>query len=122
MADALGAAHDKGIVHRDLKPENVFLVERRAESGGVAVKVLDFGIAKLLADDGATHLTMRGMILGTPEYMSPEQCVGIAEIDHRADIYALGCILFEMLTGRRRSSGTPSRSSSPRTGSFRLRR
>jgi serine/threonine-protein kinase len=98
VAEALGAVHDKGIVHRDLKPENLFLVREARDPAAIMVKVLDFGVAKLLAHDGATHLTMRGMIVGTPEYMSPEQCVG-SELDHRADIYALGCILFEMLAG-----------------------
>jgi len=99
VADAIAAAHDNGIVHRDLKPENVFLVRDAADLESVsAVKVLDFGIAKLLAADAA-RLTMRGMVLGTPEYMAPEQCGGSEEIDGRADIYALGCILFEMLSG-----------------------
>jgi hypothetical protein len=97
-ADALGAVHDKGIVHRDLKPENLFLVRDPRDLTAVSVKVLDFGVARLLAQDAASRLTMRGMLLGTPEYMSPEQCGG-AEIDHRADIYALGCILFELLGG-----------------------
>jgi len=95
VADALGAAHGQRIVHRDLKPDNVFLV---GESPPV-VKVLDFGIAKLQAGDAPQGLTMRGMLLGTPEYMSPEQCGGSSDVDHRADIYALGCILFEMLAG-----------------------
>jgi serine/threonine protein kinase len=99
VADALGAAHDKGIVHRDLKPENVFLIAGPRESAAVAVKVLDFGVAKLLAIEAAARLTMRGMLVGTPEYMSPEQCDGSEDVDHRADIYALGCILFEMLSG-----------------------
>lgn len=99
VADAIAAAHDNGIVHRDLKPENVFLIRDPADPESVsAVKVLDFGIAKLLAADAA-RLTMRGMVLGTPEYMAPEQCGGADEIDGRADIYALGCILFEMLCG-----------------------
>jgi len=97
-ADALGAVHGKGIVHRDLKPENLFLVGDPADAAATVVKVLDFGVAKLLAVDAAARLTMRGMLVGTPEYMSPEQCAG-SEIDHRADIYALGCILFEMLGG-----------------------
>jgi len=96
VADALGAAHGQRIIHRDLKPDNVFLV---GESPPV-VKVLDFGIAKLQAGDAPQGLTMRGMLLGTPEYMSPEQSGGSAGVDHRADIYSLGCILFEMLTGR----------------------
>jgi len=97
-ADALAAVHDKGIVHRDLKPENLFLVRDQRDLTAVVVKVLDFGVARLLAQDAASRLTMRGMLLGTPEYMAPEQCGG-AEIDHRADVYALGCILFEMLGG-----------------------
>jgi serine/threonine-protein kinase len=100
VAEAIAAAHDRGIVHRDLKPENVFLVRDPAAAGRVAaVKVLDFGIAKLLAADASARLTMRGMVLGTPEYMAPEQCGGSEEIDERADVYALGCILFEMLSG-----------------------
>jgi tRNA A-37 threonylcarbamoyl transferase component Bud32 len=98
-ADALGAVHDKGIVHRDLKPENLFLVRDQRDPATTVVKLLDFGVAKLLAVDANARLTMRGMVVGTPEYMSPEQCGG-SEIDHRADIYALGCILFEMLSGQ----------------------
>ena len=98
VADALAAVHDKGIVHRDLKPENIFLIACGRDPTA-AVKVLDFGVAKLLTADAVARLTMRGMLLGTPEYMSPEQCAG-AEVDHRADIYALGCILFEMLTAQ----------------------
>jgi len=98
VADALGAAHEMGIIHRDLKPENVFLVGSGRDPTA-AVKVLDFGVAKLLAAEAAVRLTMRGTLVGTPEYMSPEQCAG-AEVDHRADIYALGCILFEMVTGQ----------------------
>jgi serine/threonine protein kinase len=100
VAAAIDAAHGRGIVHRDLKPENVFLVGDPADPERIAaVKVLDFGIAKLLAADASARLTMRGMVLGTPDYMAPEQCGGSEEIDARADIYALGCILFEMLTG-----------------------
>ncbi|HMF40702.1 MAG TPA: serine/threonine-protein kinase [Polyangia bacterium] len=100
VAAAIGSAHDRGIVHRDLKPENVFLVRDPAAPDTVAaVKVLDFGIAKLLTPDASARLTMRGMVLGTPEYMAPEQCEGSGDIDERADIYALGCILFEMLSG-----------------------
>jgi serine/threonine-protein kinase len=94
VADALGAVHKKRIIHRDLKPENIFLVGDAA-----AVKVLDFGVAKLQVLDAPIRLTIRGMLMGTPEYMSPEQCKGSEDIDHRADIYALGCILFEMLSG-----------------------
>src|SRR5881394_2219991 len=94
VADALGAVHDKGIVHRDLKPENIFLVGNGRDPAA-AVKVLDFGVAKLLTSDAVARLTMRGMLLGTPEFMSPEQCAG-TDVDHRADVYSLGCILFEM--------------------------
>jgi serine/threonine-protein kinase len=100
VAETVAAAHDNAIVHRDLKPENVFLVRDAADPTRVgAIKVLDFGIAKLLTPETSVHLTMRGMLLGTPEYMAPEQCRATEEIDGRADIYALGCILFEMLSG-----------------------
>ena len=99
IADALEASHAHGIIHRDLKPENIILIVR----DGVQdfVKVLDFGLAKLtLSDEVPTHHSRTGSVMGTPYYMSPEQCEGKAEIDHRADIYALGVILFEMLTGK----------------------
>ncbi len=97
VAEALGAAHGKGIVHRDLKSDNVFLVRR---DGQDFVKVVDFGISKVHEDaDGRAPITRDGVILGTPRYMAPEQCTDGAEADHRVDLYALGCILFEMLTG-----------------------
>ena len=109
IAEALGAAHERGIVHRDLKPANV-----KVRPDG-AVKVLDFGLAKALdapAAAGASQLptittpamTQAGMILGTAAYMSPEQARG-ARVDRRADIWALGCVMSEMLTGRRAFEG-----------------
>ena len=95
---ALSAAHSHGIVHRDLKPENIYLVDFLGQPD--FVKLLDFGIAKLTeSSDGDRKLTKTGMLFGTPEYMSPEQARG-EPIDHRVDIYAMGCILYQMLTGR----------------------
>jgi len=99
-AIAMAAAHARGIVHRDLKPDNIFIVPDPAIATE-RVKVLDFGIAKLLGDGAASHEgTSTGMILGTPGYMSPEQCRGAGKVDHRTDIYALGCVAFYMLCGR----------------------
>ncbi len=98
-AVAMVAAHAAQIIHRDLKPDNLFLVPD--PSGGERVKVLDFGIAKLLGDSDPGHqMTQTGMIMGTPAYMSPEQCRGAGRVDHRTDVYALGCVLFHLLTGR----------------------
>ena len=98
---ALNAAHVTGVVHRDLKPDNIFLTRDNAAPGGLRVKVLDFGIAKLIGDQVMSKAkTKGGAILGTPAYMAPEQCKGGMEIDSRADLYAVGCILFELLTGR----------------------
>jgi len=98
LARALDAAHAAGVVHRDLKPANVFLAT--AGDGTQAPKLLDFGIAKLLGDDLASqHQTATGVAVGTPEYMSPEQCEG-KTVDHRSDVYALGCMAFRMITGR----------------------
>jgi serine/threonine protein kinase len=99
IASALKAAHAQGIYHRDLKPDNVFLVpDLEGTTGSVRPKVLDFGIAKL-TEDGAGHTKM-GMLIGTPSYMAPEQAREASAVDHRADLYSLGCILYEMLTGR----------------------
>jgi serine/threonine-protein kinase len=93
IAESLSEAHENGIFHRDLKPDNIFI-----ESVGVStvVKVLDFGIAGGL---DATRLTRAGEVFGTPQYMSPEQCNGLP-LDHRTDIYSLGCILYEMIEGK----------------------
>src|SRR6185437_16776126 len=95
IAEALAAAHELNIVHRDLKPDNVMLTKSR--SGRDVVKVVDFGIAKAVQTDGQ-QITRTGFIVGTPAYMSPEQITG-DPLDGRSDIYALGCILFKMLTG-----------------------
>jgi serine/threonine-protein kinase len=96
VADAMAAAHAVGIVHRDLKPDNLVL-ERHAD-GGLFVKVLDFGIAKLLAPDGKGSLTTAGLVLGTPLYCAPEQGLG-QEVGPAADVYALGATAYELLTG-----------------------
>ncbi len=98
VADALASAHQKGIVHRDLKPDNVFTVQRGRDRD--FVKLLDFGIAKLTGEQGASQRTRTGVVMGTPAYMSPEQCEGRGRVDHRTDIYALGILLYEMITGR----------------------
>jgi serine/threonine-protein kinase len=101
VASAVAAAHSKGIVHRDLKPDNVFLSVSRNTGGPLTVKILDFGIAKLLAAEGeGRSKTRTGSLLGTPTYMSPEQCRGAGTVDHRSDIYSLGCMVFEMVAGR----------------------
>jgi serine/threonine-protein kinase len=101
MLQALAYAHERQVVHRDLKPDNVFL--SRAPDGSLRVKLLDYGLAKFLepSDDpmAGNALTKRGTLLGTPLYMAPEQALG-RPIDTRTDVYAAGCVLFEMLTGQ----------------------
>lgn len=102
IAQGLTAAHNGGFVHRDLKPDNVMLMESRP--GKYHVKLLDFGIAKNL-DEEFPNLTQAGMVFGTPEYMSPEQARG-ERVDERTDVYALGTILYELLTGKPPFTGT----------------
>jgi putative nucleotidyltransferase with HDIG domain len=99
VTSALSAAHERGIVHRDLKPENIFLLNHPDYPD--YVKVLDFGIAKLVTppDPNAVRNTLAGTVLGTPLYMSPEQCRSGADLDHRSDIYSLGVVLYQMVTG-----------------------
>ncbi len=94
IAEAVDAAHERGVIHRDLKPENIFLVPRR--SGGHRIVILDFGIAKLSSEPANTS---SGLVLGTPHYMSPEQCMGM-ELDARSDQYALAIICYRALCGR----------------------
>jgi Flp pilus assembly protein TadD len=92
IASALACAHAHGVIHRDIKPENILL------EGGEA-RVADFGIAKALSGARAESITLGGLVVGTPAYMSPEQCAGEATLDPRSDLYSLGCLLYEMLTG-----------------------
>lgn len=102
ILQALTYAHGLGVVHRDLKPENVVLVAGQ-NGGSPTVKLLDYGLAKFLSPDddpvGGSTLTMTGMVMGTPLYMAPEQATG-KSVDARVDVYAAGCLLFEMLSGR----------------------
>ncbi len=102
VASALSAAHKRNVVHRDLKPSNIMLVPSNSPNRH-ATKVFDFGIAKLFGDN-SSH-TRTGILMGTPTYMSPEQCKGAAKVDHRSDLYSLGCILYSLLTGKRVFSG-----------------
>jgi len=95
---AVAAAHDEEIVHRDLKPENIFLV--RTNDGAVVPKVLDFGISKALDTEGAESVTTAASLLGTPNYMAPEQAMDPRALDPRSDLYALGVVLYELLSGR----------------------
>src|SRR6266513_2312776 len=99
VASALSYAHSHDVVHRDIKPENILL------SGGEAV-VADFGIARAITQAAGTRLTETGIRVGTPAYMSPEQAMAQQHIDGRADIYALGCVLYEMLAGHPPFLGT----------------
>jgi serine/threonine-protein kinase len=98
VADALDCAHQKGVIHRDIKPENILLGSRGGATGVGYARVADFGLARAVEAAGAKRLTESGLALGTPAYMSPEQA-SAGPIDSRSDIYALGCVLFEMLAG-----------------------
>ncbi|HEX7453759.1 MAG TPA: protein kinase [Polyangiaceae bacterium] len=103
ILSGLESAHAIGVVHRDLKPDNVFIVPA---TGGPLLKLIDFGIAKLRAStEYQKGLTRAGVVMGTPEYMAPEQLFSAETVDHRADLYSLGVILFEMLSGRRPTDG-----------------
>ena len=101
----IAVAHAAGVVHRDLKPANLFLAERQAnDGGGLLVKVLDFGVAKIKMDQAnftdETSLKRDGRVVGTPRYMSPEQARGNVSLDHRTDLWSLGVVLYQALTGR----------------------
>lgn len=101
IARALTHAHRRGIVHRDLKPANVFLHCAPPFASDVAIaKVLDFGIAKVTDLAVSTHVSRDGVVMGTPQYMSPEQVRGLSSVDHRSDLYALGMLVYTMLTGK----------------------
>ena len=100
IAAALASAHAKNIVHRDLKPENVMLIPDAETPDGERIKILDFGIAKLDPTAQGLVRTRTNSMMGTPVYMAPEQCRGVKNIDDRADVYALGVMIFEMLTGQ----------------------
>ncbi len=99
VASALAAVHQRGIIHRDLKPENIFVVKDSEAAGGERAKILDFGIARLEDPSGEGRRTTAGVAIGTPTYMSPEQCEGSTGITDRVDVYSLGIMTFELLTG-----------------------
>jgi len=101
-AEGLAAAHAQGLIHRDIKPGNIWLESSTAHNGQIRVKILDFGLARLTSDVG--QLTQSGAVLGTPAYMAPEQARG-RPVDHRADIFSLGCVMYEMATGQRPFTG-----------------
>ena len=98
VAAALDYAHERGLIHRDIKPANILLA-------GDRVFVADFGISRPIVTERFAPITLAGMALGTPEYMSPEQITGEGELDARTDVYALGCVVYEMLAGKPPFSG-----------------
>jgi serine/threonine protein kinase len=100
--DALEHAHQHGVVHRDIKPSNLVLVEKNGDKD--FLKIVDFGLVKLMSDGEDQKLTSTNMVMGSPLYMSPQQCRGLA-VDHRTDIYSLGCVMYEALTGKPPLSG-----------------
>jgi serine/threonine-protein kinase len=100
VLEALDAAHRAGVIHRDLKPENVFLAFE-ASRGVATVRLLDFGIAKMMDNSGPSPRTRTGVVFGTPDYLSPEQATGDVPLDGRSDLFAVGVLLFELLTGSR---------------------
>jgi eukaryotic-like serine/threonine-protein kinase len=99
LLNGLGAAHDAGVLHRDLKPDNIFLVNQKAGMRDF-VKIIDFGISKFNLGKDEMRMTATGMVVGTPYYIAPEVAKGLGDADHRADIYAVGVILYEALSGR----------------------
>ncbi len=109
VCDGLSAMHGAGVVHRDLKPENIMLLPGESgDPGDVQVKLMDFGIA-LLADDRISRLTVTGTVMGTPAYCAPEQLLGRRDLTPRVDLYALGAILFELISGKAPFADSPSR-------------
>jgi eukaryotic-like serine/threonine-protein kinase len=103
LVDALATAHAKSIIHRDLKPDNVIMTV--SDSGIVVPKIVDFGIAKVAEDDGERRLTQTGAVLGSPDYMAPEQARGELDVDQRTDVWAMCVMLYELLTGVRPFNG-----------------
>ncbi|WP_437638327.1 serine/threonine-protein kinase [Sorangium sp. So ce854] len=103
IASALAAAHDCKIVHRDLKPENIFLVKN--DRGDITPKIVDFGIAKVWSETSGGDVTMAGTVLGSPDYMSPEQARGITDVDGQTDVWAFSVVLYETITGQRPFQG-----------------
>jgi len=104
VGKALAAAHERGVIHRDVKPSNIMI--KGDQPGKVSAKVVDFGIAKVVTTSGGTDvsLTATGQVFGSPQHMSPEQCMG-TEVDARSDIYSLGCVMYQLLTGRPAHTG-----------------
>ncbi|WP_437289976.1 protein kinase domain-containing protein [Sorangium sp. So ce406] len=103
IASALAAAHDRRIVHRDLKPENIFLVKN--DRGDITPKIVDFGIAKVWSETAGGDVTMAGTVLGSPDYMSPEQARGITDVDGQTDVWAFSVVLYETITGQKPFQG-----------------